>query len=289
MQEALLNQEVSSAVLTELKEAPCSRTAMRSVCVVSGKGGTGKSMISASLAFLLSEQGNTLLFDADLGVANAHILQGIRPTHTIAEVIAGQTSMKNVVTPCYEGLDLLAGGSGVAQLASLNGGELEVLGASLRSVEEEYTHMVVDSAAGLSRQTIAFAAASDRVLVVTTPAVTALTDAYAFLKVLLTRRPHCRPRLIINRVVVPEEGERAAERLIDVTKRFLGVELECIAQLPDDRAAFVATQEQRPVVRGGGNSHLALALRELGRNVIEDLDAAQPRGFGSSLHKHLAG
>ncbi len=261
---------------------------MRSVCVVSGKGGTGKSMISASLAFLLSERGNTLLFDADLGVANAHILQGMRPTHTIAEVIGGQTSMRNVVTPCYDGLDLLAGGSGVAQLASLNGGELEVLGASFRSVEEEYSYMVVDSAAGLSRQTIAFAAASDRVLVVTTPAVTALTDAYAFLKVLLTRRPQCRPHLIINRVVVPEEGERAAERLIDVTRRFLGVELECIAQLPDDRVAFVATQEQRPVVRGGGNSHLALALRELGRTIVQDLDTARPCGFGSSLHKHLA-
>ncbi len=289
MQEALLNQEVSSSVLTEFRKVPCSRNAMRSLCIVSGKGGTGKSMISASLAFLLSEQGKTLLFDADLGVANAHILQGIRPTHTIAEVIAGQTSLRNVVTPCYEGLDLLAGGSGVAQLASLSAGELEILGASLRDVEEKYNYMVVDSAAGLSRQTIAFAAASDRVFVVTTPAVTALTDAYAFLKVLLTRRPHCLPRLIINRVVLPEEGERAAARLIDVTRRFLGVELECIAQLPDDRAAFVATQEQRPVVRGGGNGCLAQGLHELGRKVLLDLDGVQPRGFGSSLHKHLLG
>ncbi|MDF1836971.1 MAG: AAA family ATPase [Planctomycetota bacterium] len=289
MQETLLNQSVSSSVLTEQSIAPCSTTAMRSLCVVSGKGGTGKSMISASLAFMLSEQGNTLLFDADLGVANAHILQGIRPTHTIAEVIAGTASISNVVTPCYEGLDLLAGGSGVAQLASLNGGELELLAAGLRSVEERYSHMVVDSAAGLSRQTVAFAAASDRVLVVTTPAVTALTDAYAFLKVLLTRRPHCRPRLVINRVVLPEEGERAAERLIDVTKRFLGVELECVAQLPDDRAAFVATQEQRPVVRGGGDSPLGLALMDLGRYVSADLDKVRPRGFGTSLHNHLIG
>ncbi|MBL4771751.1 MAG: AAA family ATPase [Planctomycetes bacterium] len=260
---------------------------MRSLCIVSGKGGTGKSMISASLAFLLSEQGNTLLFDADLGVANAHILQGIRPTHTIAEVISGSASVANVVTPCYKGLDLLAGGSGVAQLASLNAGELELLAASLRSVEDRYCHMVVDSAAGLSRQTVAFAAASDRVLVVTTPAVTALTDAYAFLKVLLTRRPHCRPRLIINRVVVPEEGLRAAERLIDVTKRFLGVELQCIAQLPDDRAAFIATQEQRPVVRGGSNGPLEQALRELAVTVAKDLNRARPRGFGNSLHKQL--
>ncbi|MFT4647787.1 MAG: flagellar biosynthesis protein FlhG [Glaciecola sp.] len=289
MQTALLNQDFSSTVLADQQEVRCSMNAMRSLCVGSGKGGTGKSMISASLAFLLSEQGKTLLFDADLGVANAHILQGIRPTHTIAEVISGQASIRRVITPCYDGLDLLAGGSGVAQLASLNAGELEVLGASLRSVEEEYAHMVVDSAAGLSRQTIAFAAASDRVLVVTTPAVTALTDAYAFLKVLLMRRPNCRPRLVLNRVVVPEEGERAAERLIDVTKRFLGAELECIAQLPEDRAAFTATQEQRPVVRGGGTSPLTLALEELGRYVLEDLERARPRGFGSSLHKHLVG
>jgi len=84
----------------------------RSVCIVSGKGGTGKSSVSASLAALFGRRGRTLLLDADLGCANAHILQDVHPTHSFADVVAGDVGVADIVTPCGNGVDLLAGGSG---------------------------------------------------------------------------------------------------------------------------------------------------------------------------------
>src|SRR5262245_19798340 len=66
------------------KETPVSRAV--SLCVASGKGGTGKSIVSASLAALFSPRGRTLLVDADFGVGNAHILQDVSPTVTCVDV-----------------------------------------------------------------------------------------------------------------------------------------------------------------------------------------------------------
>lgn len=160
-----------------------SRSHALSVCIASGKGGTGKSTVSAALAALFARRGRTLLLDADLGCANAHILQGARPEHSFADVLHGDVAVRDIVTPCPSGVDLLAGGSGYASLAGLRSYELEMIGRGLSRLEPEYDHLVVDSAAGLSRQTVAFAVASDLALLVTTPDLTAMTDALSLIHI----------------------------------------------------------------------------------------------------------
>ncbi len=259
----------------------------KTLCVVSGKGGTGKSMISASLATLLARRAPTLLFDADLGVGNAHILQGVSPKQTVADVLCGRVSVRDALQACGSGLQLLAGGSGIAQLANLHSSEIDLLAAGLSEVEPDFAYFLVDSAAGLSRQTMAFAAASDLVLLVTTPAVTSLTDAYAFLKVLWARSPGTPVRVVLNRVHHESEGHEAAERLSSVAKRFLGQDLLCIATLPEDPSAFRATQERRPVVRCAEPSPLVTGLRELEGLVRAELGNVAHRGFGGRLLDHL--
>ena len=68
-----------------------------SVCVVSGKGGTGKSVLSSSLSTLLARGGSTLIVDADLGIGNAHILQGVSPDHSFIDVTDGRLSVSEIV------------------------------------------------------------------------------------------------------------------------------------------------------------------------------------------------
>src|SRR5438093_670 len=60
-----------------------------SLCVASGKGGTGKSVVTASLGDILARHGRTLIVDADLGVGNAHILQDVTPELSFVEVVDG--------------------------------------------------------------------------------------------------------------------------------------------------------------------------------------------------------
>lgn len=249
------------------------RKVARSICIASGKGGTGKSSISASLAALFARRGRTLLMDGDLGCANAHILQDVHPEHSFADVMSGEVGLEDIVTPCKNGVDLLAGGSGLARLAGLKTFELEMIGRGLDALEPHYDHLVVDSAAGLSRQTVAFAVACDATIVVTTPDVTAMTDAYAFLKVFVRQceaqgieRPM--PFLVVNRASSPMEATSVAKRLGEVVDKFLGRTIELIGELPEDRAVFRASQRRKTVVEDEPDAEISRALHTLSNSVL---------------------
>jgi flagellar biosynthesis protein FlhG len=285
-----------------------------SLCIASGKGGTGKSVVAASLAELLARRGRTLLVDADLGVGNAHILHDVHPARTLVDVVAGRCTVAEARVRCAPELDLVGGGSGVSHMASLSACELHLIAQGLAAIEREYRYVVVDSAAGISDQTLAFAAACDAVLVVTTPDATSMTDAYAFIKVLHARRPDLVPLLAVNRVGGEGDREAAPERLPEATaelapdatadlapdaaaelvpeataefvfgrlgqvcRRFLGLSPRAIGAVPDDRAVARSVASRRPVVRDAPASRAALALHDLA-DAVEDA-LASPRREG---------
>jgi flagellar biosynthesis protein FlhG len=254
-----------------------------SLCVASGKGGTGKSVVSASLATLFSKRARTLIVDADMGVGNAHILQNIAPEHSFVDVVEGRLSVRDVRMSCGADLDLVAAGSGVSRMAGLSTYEMHIVACGLEQLELEYRYVLVDSAAGISNQTVAFAAASDVVLIVTTPDVTALTDAYAFLKVLLQRRPESQPLFVVNRALSESEGEHVAERMRSVARKFLGREPRFIGSLPDDRAVVRSVHDRAPTVVSEPESEFAAALRRLAVALRDEMERTRPRGLGRSM------
>ena len=275
----------SGAVRADQEEAVARA---KSICVVSGKGGTGKSLCSASLARMLARTGRTLLMDADLGVANAHLLQDVQPQHTLVDAVEGRVGLREALTPCGGQLDLMAGGSGYARVAHLTHLELEILAGGLEQLERDYSYLVVDSAAGLSDQTVSFAAAADLVILVTTADLTSLTDAYAFLKVLIQRAPARETWIVINRVQEAAEAAAAQKRMASVAGKFLGRQPHFAAYLPEDRAAFRCTQRRVPVVLGEPDSPLAGGLRGLAQQVIDELDQVQTAGLGLTLSRRLS-
>ncbi len=255
----------------------------RSLCVVSGKGGTGKSVVSASMARMFSRKARTLIIDADLGVGNAHILQGAAPKKTLADVMNGSTRLRDVLEPCCEGLEMIAGGSGVARLAALSPQDLARLGDELANLERDYSYLVADCGAGISETTLSFARASDSLLIVTTPDLTAMTDAYAFLKVLGDRRGATRPMLLINRAQDQAEASAAAARICDVSRRFLRFEPEWIGWVPEDRAVFDSVNHRSPLIEYAPTSPAAAALRRIGTIVQDRVDTKHPCGLGRKL------
>lgn len=254
-----------------------------SVCIASGKGGTGKSVVSASLAQLFARRGRSLIVDADMGVGNAHILQNVAPEHSFVDLVEGRCSAREIRVACDENLDLLAAGCGVSRMAGLSTYEMHLVACGIENLETEYEYVLVDSAAGISHQTIAFAAASDLVLLVTTPDVTALTDAYAFLKVLLQRRGDCVPLFVVNRAASMEEGEHVADRMRSVSRKFLGREPRLVGILPDDRAVARSVNDRAPVVSSEPESAIATALQQLSRRLADELAQLAPRGVGRTL------
>jgi flagellar biosynthesis protein FlhG len=260
-----------------------------SICVASGKGGTGKSIVSAALATLFGVRGRTLVVDADLGVGNAHILQDVSPPLSFVDVVSGGVSAREALVVCSGQVDLLAAGSGVPRMAELTVSELHLVAAGLEDLERDYRYLVVDSAAGVSLQTVGFARACDVTLVVTTPDLTAMTDAYAFMKVLAGRDPGCRLLLLVNRAADEETALDVTERLGRVCRRFIGRSPRLIGWLPEDPEVTRSVNERGPVVILAPEAPASMALRRVAVEVLEELHREHSGGFGRRFLRDLEG
>src|ERR1700741_1622785 len=187
----------------------------RIVAIASGKGGVGKTFLSITLSHAMARRAQrVLLFDGDLGLANIDIQLGLMPQYDLGSVIAGKLSL-NQAAMKYDsgGFDVIAGRSGSGSLANIPLSRLQLLGEDLALVAARYDRIVIDLGAGVEKSVRQLARAADTILVVTTDEPTALTDAYAFIKVTVLERPNTDIRIIVNAVNSTREGDRTYQTL----------------------------------------------------------------------------
>lgn len=220
MSEALLD--------TVLEDDPESKPAKvparaRRIAIASGKGGVGKTWFAATLAHSWAMKGRrTLLFDGDLGLANVDVQLGLAPEIDLSEVIAGRARIEDAVyRGAAENLDVIAGSSGTASLAALPASRLDRLISDLDLFNADYDRVVLDLGAGVDNTVRSLAATADTVLVVTTAEPTALTDAYAFIKLMMLRDPDTDLRVVVNQAASAKEGEAVYQTLLKACEKFL--------------------------------------------------------------------
>lgn len=196
------------------------------IAIASGKGGVGKTWLSITLAGLLAERGKSvLLFDGDFGLANVDIQLGLSSMQDLGAVLTGATPM-NAAVSHYDkgGFDVMAGRSGTGALANIPYSRLQLLHDDLLLLATHYDHVVVDLGAGLEKSVRLFAGSAGTVLVMCTDEPTALTDAYAFIKVIRKEAPEANIQIIVNAASSFKEGERTYHTLAKACESFLGFE-----------------------------------------------------------------
>jgi flagellar biosynthesis protein FlhG len=154
------------------------------VPIGSGKGGVGKSLLATNLSIALAEAGRTVvLADLDLGASNAHTMLGIR---TVSKGIGTflsvpRTSFDQIVMPTeYDGLSFIPGDAEVPGSAMLKAAQKKRLVKCLLALEADY--LVLDLGPGAGATSLDFFLLSAAGIVVTTPALTAILNAYLFIK-----------------------------------------------------------------------------------------------------------
>ena len=193
------------------------------VTVASGKGGVGKTWFAISLAQALAKEGERiLLFDGDLGLANVDIQLGLMPERDLATVISGKITLFEAIMPVESaGFDLIGGRSGSGALARLSQSALEDLQRTLVGIGFHYDHVILDLGAGVDTNVTTLARHNGILLVIVTGEPTALTDAYAFIKLMLAKNPRCDVRIVVNIAQSRREGERTYETLKRACEGFL--------------------------------------------------------------------
>ena len=231
------------------------------LAITSGKGGVGKSNIAVNLAICLSAaQKRVVLVDADLALGNVDILMDIKNKYNISHVLSGEKELDEIMHIDPSGVEVICGASGLEAAANLNPFQRNRLINGLESLEKNCDFLIIDTGAGIDHKVVGFCLASDHVLVATTPEPTAITDAYAMIKVLVANEFAGRISLIVNMVNTIDEGKKIYKQIASVAKRFLDADIYMAGVLPRDEKMNLAIRQRKPVVLTYPRSSIASAM-----------------------------
>lgn len=234
------------------------------ITVTSGKGGVGKTNMTINLGIAMSRMGlRVVILDADFGLANIDVLFGVVPQHTLVDLFRDECSIFDVLTNGPENVKFLSGGSGVEELVRLDNRQLKKFVANISLLDKLYDVILIDTGAGLSRNVMSFIMAADEVVLVTTPEPTAVTDAYALIK-MVSRRDRKKPiRILVNRVESKGEADDIMTRLTTVSEKFLSLKLLKLGYIVYDESVVRAVKQQKPFLIGFPRAQASRQVAEL--------------------------
>lgn len=254
------------------------RPNVRTVAVVSGRGGAGRSQLAANVSVALAARGaRVLLADLDLAQASLDLILGVHPRWDLHHWLRGERTLDELVAEGPSGLRLLAGGASSADSPVLDDWRREVLLRGIGQLDGERDLVVFDLPSG--PDALAIAALCDDAVLVTAPDENAVADAYALVKLAHARAPKLAWHLVVGQTTTAEEAEETAARLRAVARRFLQLELESWGAVPSDVALARAARAGEPVVLAFPDAPSSAAYRSFAGRLWEPAGgpSAEPR------------
>lgn len=156
---------------------------MQILPIASGKGGVGKSLLSANLAIALGQAGKkVVLADLDLGASNLHLALGHNvKNNSIGTYLTDKSTFQSIIEPTeYDNVSFIAGDSQIPGLTTLKAAQKTKLLRNFHSIDADF--LILDLGAGTHQIILDMFLQSPQGILVTAPTVTATLDGYLFLK-----------------------------------------------------------------------------------------------------------
>jgi flagellar biosynthesis protein FlhG len=247
--------------------------------ITSGKGGVGKTAVVANLAVTLSKMGKSvLILDADLGLANVDVVFGLAPQYNLNHFFSGDHELEDIMVEGPYGIKILPAGSGIQNFTRLDGHHKMRLLDGLDAMHDVFDFVLIDTEAGISENVTYFNTAAQEILVVTTPEPTAITDAYALMKLLSTQYHEKHFHLIVNQTQNDEEALDVYRKLTMVANRYLDISIDFLGSIPIDRQMIDSIRKQKVFVDMHPSSSIADAFSSLAARLTSEKTVKQPKG-----------
>jgi len=262
--------------------------ATRVFAITSGKGGVGKTAVVANVAVLLARMGKrVLILDADLGLANIDVVFGLAPGFNLNHFFTGEQGLESIITDGPEGIKILPAGSGVQRFTRLDSEQKMRLLEALDYMHNDFDFVLIDTEAGISENVTYFTTAAHEILVVTTPEPTAITDAYALMKLLSNQYHEKHFNLVVNFIKNEEEALDVYRKLTMVANRYLDISIDYIGSIPRDKLMVDAIRKQKVLAQLFPDSKTSHAFEALARTIMQEPQTLEPKGSIQFFWKRL--
>ena len=246
------------------------------LAVTSGKGGVGKTFVSANLAAALAKRGHrVLVLDADLGLANLDVVLNLYPKVTLHDVFTGKAKLEEAIVRAPGGFSVLLAGSGMVEYSRLTSEVRDDFLRIMSGLIPHYDIIILDTGAGISDVVLFAVSLASEVLVVATPEPTSLTDAYATIKVLAAQQKRHNIRMVINQTARLGDGRAITTQLQQVLDRFVKSEPERplrlihMGDIPADPLVRQAVMRRQLLLQSTPGCSAALAISALATKLEE--------------------
>lgn len=243
----------------------------KTISIVSGKGGVGKSNFALNFSLeLLKVDKKVLLFDLDVGMGNIDILLGLHAKKTIVDLFDQQLKVHDIIEEGPNNLSYIAAGNGLSDFFTLNDTKKDYFLDQYNELVQLYDYIIFDMGAGATQESLFFIVASDECFVITTPEPTSITDAYGMIKHIVNNQGNMPIYVVMNRSLSLKSGKKALGRFQRVISQFLAVEIHQMGVLPDDRTVSTAVSRQIPYSILNENAEISKSLKQIATNYSQN-------------------
>ncbi|GAD21435.1 MinD/ParA family protein [Acidovorax sp. MR-S7] len=278
MNDALSPQPTSPAGSPMPAPQAASPAEARIIAITSGKGGVGKTFVSANLAAALTRRGHrVLVLDADLGLANLDVVLNLHPKITLHDVFTGKAQLEDAVIEAPGGFSVVLAGSGMVEYSRLTPEVRSEFLNVIQTLAPRYDVVLLDTGAGISDVVLFSVSLASEVLIVATPEPTSLTDAYAAIKVLATQQKRQHVRMVVNQAARAGDGRAITSQLQQVLDRFVTTDsgrpmrLIHMGDIPADPSVRDAVMRRQLLLQQMPGCPAALAVAQLANKVESTL------------------
>lgn len=257
---------------------------MKTFAVTSGKGGVGKTNLSANLAIALAQRElEVLVLDGDIGLANLDIILGVSAPYKLQHVVHGTKLLSEVITEGPGNIRFVGGGTGLESIVQMEGAIGDRFFSELASLEAETDFLIFDTGAGIDENALRFMSAADEVLLIVTPDPASLSDGYATAKSLLQRKPWAKISVIMNMVDDEAEAKAVYARLNSVAQQFIGRTLGFGGFVRMDTKVGAYVRQRKPFVLVNPYLEASRDVHDIAKRILGEPIIPQEATFAERL------
>ena len=241
----------------------------RFIAITSGKGGVGKTTITANLGYALHKLGfKVALLDADIGLANLDVILRVNSPKNIYNVLKNECSLKDIIVEIEKDFILIPGKSGDEIIDFADEVALSRFFNEL-SLLNEYDFFLIDTGAGIDKKVQVWLEASDDVIIITIPEPAAITDAYAMIKVISDKKDLI--FMLLNEVTNEKEAIKIFSKIKNVAKANLNknLRLQIIGYLQKSKIISNSSIKRTLFIKDDPYSNVSKQIFDMARKIAK--------------------